>query len=63
MAHWKASHHIEGVPHVDGAQCSEGLAEAWEKAEALYTGRKKHPSITVALAEKNGEPVVHTAVD
>lgn len=34
MAHWKASHHIEGVPHVDGAQCSEALADAVDFLEA-----------------------------
>lgn len=42
---------------------AETLDQAYAKARALYTGRKKHPSITVVLAEKDGQPVVHTAVD
>lgn len=33
------------------------------KARALYQGRKRHPSVNVTLAEKDGEPVTHTAVD
>ena len=37
--------------------------EADQKARALYKGRKKYPRISVGLAEINGKPYVHTAVD
>lgn len=51
---------VEGKRHEIHA---ETAAEASEKARALYKGRKKYPRISVTLAEVDGEPVVHTAVD
>lgn len=51
---------VEGKRHEIYA---ETLYEASEKAKELYKGRKKYPSINVVLAEIDGEPVVHTAVD
>lgn len=51
---------VEGRRHEVYA---DSAYEADQKARALYKGRKKRPRIHVALAEKDGEPVVHTAVD
>lgn len=51
---------VEGKRHEIEA---ETAYEADRKARALYKGRKKYPSVAVVLAEKDGEPVVHTAVD
>ena len=51
---------VEGKRH---EVLAETLAQASEKARALYKGRKKYPRINVMLAEKDGEPVIHTAVD
>lgn len=31
------------------------LGDAGRQARALYTGRKKHPSVSVELVELNGE--------
>jgi len=51
---------VEGKRHEIEA---EDLYEASVKARALYKGRKKRPTVNVTLAEIDGEPVVHTAVD
>ena len=51
---------VEGKRH---EVLAETLAQASEKARALYKGRKKYPRISVGLAEINGKPYVHTAVD
>lgn len=51
---------VEGKRHEIYADTSY---EADQKARALYKGRKKYPRISVTLAEKDGKPVVHTAVD
>lgn len=54
---------VEGKRHEVDA---ETAYQADQKARALYwknKGRKRYPSISVTLAEKDGEPVTHTAVD
>lgn len=51
---------VEGKRHEIRA---DSAYEADQKARALYKGRKKYPRIHVTLAEADGEPVVHTAVD
>jgi hypothetical protein len=51
---------VEGQRHEIEA---EDLYQASVKARALYKGRKKRPTINVALAEVDGKPVTHTAVD
>lgn len=51
---------VEGKRHEIEAESSY---EASVKARELYKGRKKYPRISVTLAELDGKPVVHTAVD
>lgn len=46
---------VEGVRHEIYA---DSLYQASVKARALYTGRKKYPSVSVDLAELAGEQVV-----
>ena len=65
--HCEEGKHLNGyVAFVEGKRhevYAETLAKASEQARALYKGRKRHPSVNVMLAEKDEEPVVHTAAD
>lgn len=51
---------VEGQRHEVYA---DTLLGAHTAAKALYKGKKKHPTVHVTLAELNGAPVTHVAVD